>query len=77
MVNYYDFILGVIPLVLVGFGGGLYVFGLPGQFALAIAGLFALTLMGHALFINAPIDRHDHSRQPDQSDSPASFSMSD
>lgn len=77
MVNYYDFILGVIPLVLVGFGGGLYVFGLPGQFALAIAGLFALTLMGHALFINAPIDRHTQSGQADHTDSPASFSMSD
>ncbi|MEF8772619.1 hypothetical protein [Halodesulfurarchaeum sp.] len=69
MTTYYDYVLGFIPLVLVGFGAGLHAFGMPIEIAVAIGGLLALTLMGHALFVNAPVDRTTGSPESEQSDS--------
>lgn len=56
MATYYDLILACIPLVLLGLGGGLNLAGLPQNAAIAIAGLVTLGLVGHALFVNAPVD---------------------
>lgn len=76
MATYYDYVLGFIPLVLLGIGGGLHVAGLSLQLALATSGLFAIGLMGHALFVNAPVDGvHQGSRDPVETTT--SYSMSD
>lgn len=56
MATYYDLILAFIPLVLLGLGGGLYLVGLAANLAVGIAGLVTLGLVGHALFINAPVE---------------------
>jgi hypothetical protein len=75
MTTYYDYVLGFIPLVLVGFGAGLHAFGIPIEIAVAVGGLLALSLMGHALFVNAPVDRSTGSMQSEQNDStPVSLS---
>lgn len=56
MANYYDFVLGFIPLVLLGVGGGLHVAGLTLTTALTIGGIVAIGLVVHALFVRAPVD---------------------
>ena len=54
MAQYYDYVLGAIPLVLVCVTGALWFSGLSMATALlAGAGLSAL-LIGHALFVNTP-----------------------
>lgn len=55
MTDYYDLVLGLIPLALLGIGGGLYVVGLTLTTALTIGGLVAVGLVGHALFVNGPV----------------------
>ncbi|MFB6070749.1 MAG: hypothetical protein ABEJ76_06970 [Halanaeroarchaeum sp.] len=55
MTEYYDLVLGLIPLALLGLGGGLHVAGLALTTALTIGGLFAVGLVGHALFVNGPV----------------------
>jgi len=60
MVDYYDFVLGFIPLAFVGLGGGLYAVGLETTIALTVGGLAAVALVGHALFVNGPVDRPSH-----------------
>lgn len=57
MPSYYDLILGLIPLVLFGLGGTLTVVGLPLTVAVPAAALVAVGLIGHALFVNGPVDR--------------------
>ncbi|MFD1512564.1 hypothetical protein [Halomarina rubra] len=56
MTGYYDIVLGLIPLALLGISGGLYVAGFAVPTAVSIAGLVAVTLVGHALFVRAPTD---------------------
>ena len=83
MATYYDYVLGFIPLVLFGFGGALHVAGLSLQLALGAGGLLAIGLMGHALFVNAPVasapqQSGTHSRQSqDPMETTQSVSMSD
>lgn len=77
MVTYYDYVLGFIPLVLLGLGGGLHAAGLPVQIALGVGGFFAIGLMGHALFVNAPIDRGRPQQPSDPVESTSSVSMAD
>lgn len=56
MATYYDFVLGFIPFALLGVGGGLHLAGLGLQSGVAVGGLFAAGLIGHALFVNGPTD---------------------
>jgi hypothetical protein len=56
MATYYDFILGFIPLALLGLGGGLHIAGLTLTTAITVGGLVAVALVGHALFVNGPVD---------------------
>jgi len=55
MTLYYDLVLGLIPLVMAGVSGTLVVAGLALTVAIPIAGLFALGLIGHAMFVRAPV----------------------
>ena len=56
MTGYYDIVLGLIPLALLGISGGLYAAGLAVPTAVSVAGLVAVTLIGHALFVRGPTD---------------------
>ena len=77
MVTYYDLILASIPLVLLGLGGGLYLAGLAANAAVAIAGLVTLGLVGHALFVNAPVEKPAPSENESADTSQLAFSLSD
>ncbi len=56
MTGYYDLILGLIPLALAGITGALSVVGLSLTTAVPLASVVALGLVGHAMFVNAPVD---------------------
>ena len=54
MAGYYDVVLGLIPLSLVGLTALLSTTGLPLSVAAPLASTVAVGLMGHAMFVNAP-----------------------
>lgn len=56
MVGYYDVVLGLIPLTLLGVTGSLSVGGVPTVPAVTIGALIATAFVGHALFVNGPGD---------------------
>ena len=55
--NYYDLILGLIPLALLGLTGVLTFGGITLTTAVPIAATASVGLIGHAMFIRAPVDR--------------------
>ncbi|QDX41091.1 hypothetical protein [Salarchaeum sp. JOR-1] len=57
MSEYYDVILGIIPLAFFGITGGLFATGFSTTTAVLAAGLVGVSLVGHALFVNGPVDR--------------------
>jgi hypothetical protein len=57
MPAYYDLILGLIPLALLGITGSLHFGGgLVLPVAVSAAGVVTMGLIGHALFVRAPVD---------------------
>lgn len=56
MTGYYDLILGLIPTSFLGTTGLLHVAGIDLMAALPVSGLVAVLLVGHALFVNGPVD---------------------
>lgn len=56
MTGYYDIVLGLIPLALAGISGALTVVGFELTTAVALASVVAVGLVGHAMFVNAPVD---------------------
>jgi hypothetical protein len=54
MVQYYDYVLGVIPLVLVGLTSLLSIAGLDLIMAIPAGAGVAALIIGHALFVNMP-----------------------
>ena len=55
MPGYYDAVLGLIPVSVIGLGGGLYLLGMTRPAALSIGGLVAVGIVLHALFVRAPV----------------------
>ncbi|RLM53609.1 hypothetical protein DVK02_12210 [Halobellus sp. Atlit-31R] len=55
MTGYYDYVLGLIPLVLFGMTGGLMQTSLTLTQAVPIAAAVAAGVVGHALFVRAPV----------------------
>jgi hypothetical protein len=55
MTEYYDYVLGLIPLALFGLSGGLIELGLTLPQAVPLAAGVAAGIVGHALFINGPV----------------------
>jgi hypothetical protein len=55
MAGYYDYVLGAIPLALFGISGSLTFAGLSLTTAVPLAASVAVLLIGHALFVNAPV----------------------
>lgn len=56
MIEYYDAVLGLIPLSLLGLGGFLSGVGIPFTIAVPAAALVAAAFVAHAMFVNAPTD---------------------
>jgi hypothetical protein len=56
MTGYYDLILGLIPLALIGVTGAFSVAGLTLTMAVPLGATASVLLIGHALFINGPVD---------------------
>ncbi len=56
MVGYYDIVLGLIPVALVGITAALLLVGLPTTGAVPIGAVVAIGLMGHGMFVRSPTD---------------------
>jgi len=56
MARYYDYVLGMIPLALGGVTAALMGAGLAVTTAITVASVFAVGLIGHAMFVNGPVD---------------------
>lgn len=54
--DYYDVVLGTIPVLLVGVSTVLILLGLEPIFAVPFAAGLSMVVIGHAVFINAPVD---------------------
>jgi hypothetical protein len=67
MTGYYDIVLGLIPLSLAGISGVLTVAGLELTTAVPLASLVAVALIGHAMFVNAPVSSSPPSGQREPS----------
>lgn len=68
MAGYYDIVLGLIPLAMVGITGTLMAIGVELTVAIPLASVVAVALIGHAMFVRAPVDP-PRKREPPQSDS--------
>lgn len=55
MTGYYDIVLGLIPLSLAGVTALLLVAGMSLSVSIPLASVVTLGLMGHAMFVNAPV----------------------
>jgi hypothetical protein len=56
MIGYYDYVLGLIPLTLLGLTGLLVLTGMGTTTAVPLGAGVAGLVVGHALFINGPVD---------------------
>jgi hypothetical protein len=56
MTGYYDLVLGLIPLALAGITGALVLANVPLTTAIPMASVVAVGLIGHAMFVRAPVD---------------------
>jgi len=54
--NYYDLVLGLIPVVLGGVGALLVALGVALTTAVALASALSAGLIGHAMFVRAPVE---------------------
>lgn len=52
--DYYDLVLGSIPVALFGVTGALTLFGVGVTSAVSLGSLAATGLIGHAMFVRAP-----------------------
>jgi len=75
MIEYYDAVLGLIPVTLLGLGGLLSGAGLSFTVAVPVAALVAAAILVHAMFVNAPIDAPSDARSGNTArDAPPSLS---
>lgn len=66
MIGYYDVILGLIPVSLLGITGLLHGgAGLGLTVAVPLAAAVAALFIGHAMFVNAPIESVSQPLRPD------------
>ena len=56
MMGYYDYVLGLIPLTLLGLTGLLVLSGMGVTTAVPLGAGVSGLVVGHALFINGPVD---------------------
>lgn len=56
MARYYDLVLGLIPLALVGISAALVLAGMDLTTAVPLGAVVSVGLIGHAMFVRAPVD---------------------
>ncbi|MFC7215575.1 hypothetical protein ACFQO4_15985 [Saliphagus sp. GCM10025334] len=56
MAGYYDLVLGLIPVALLGITAALTVVGVSLTAAVPISAIVAIGVIGHAMFVNGPVD---------------------
>jgi len=56
MAEYYDVVLGAIPISLIAITGALTVAGLSLTVAVPLGSVVSVGLIGHAMFVNGPVD---------------------
>jgi hypothetical protein len=54
--NYYDLVLGLIPVALGGVTAALLVLGVSLTTAVGLSGGLSMAMIGHAMFVRAPVD---------------------
>lgn len=59
MTGYYDLVLALIPVALLGIGGLLLSAGVPQPIAVSLAGTASVGMIGHAIFVNGPVATSD------------------
>ena len=59
MAGYYDIVLGLVPVALLGITAALTVVGVSLTSAVPIGALVALGIIGHSMFVNSPVDQRD------------------
>ncbi|MFC4437702.1 MULTISPECIES: hypothetical protein [Natrialbaceae] len=59
MAGYYDIVLGLIPVALLGITAALMVVGLSLTTAVPIGSVVSMAIIGHAMFVNTPADVAD------------------
>ncbi|QLK26201.1 hypothetical protein HYG81_00835 [Natrinema zhouii] len=62
MTGYYDIVLGLIPVALLGITAALTFVGISLTAAVPVGSLVAMTIIGHAMFVNTPADVADEPR---------------
>ncbi|AXR77768.1 hypothetical protein [Natrarchaeobaculum sulfurireducens] len=62
MTGYYDIVLGLIPVALLGISAALTLVGLSLTAAIPIGAFVAMGVIGHAMFVNAPADVSDEAQ---------------
>lgn len=67
MTSYYDIVLGLIPLALAGITGVLVAVGFELTTAIPLASVVAVGLIGHAMFVRAPVDSPTTAATPSDS----------
>jgi len=67
MTGYYDYVLGLIPVSIVGIAGALLLAGVPLPTAVSAGSLVAVGLVGHAMFVNAPVSSRPPSSDANES----------
>jgi hypothetical protein len=55
MTSYYDYVLGLVPVTLLGITAVLAVAGVDYRLAVAVGAGTAALVVGHALFVNGPV----------------------
>ncbi len=66
MAGYYDIVLGLIPVALLGVTAALTVVGVSVMSAVPFGALVAVGLIGHAMFVNSPVDAREESKSKSQ-----------
>ncbi|SFC36030.1 hypothetical protein SAMN05444422_107192 [Halobiforma haloterrestris] len=62
MTGYYDIVLGLIPVALLGITAALLVVGMSFTTAVPIGAFVAMGIIGHAMFVNTPADASDEAQ---------------
>ncbi len=64
MAGYYDIVLGLIPVALLGITAALSVVGFTLTAAVPVSAAVAIGVIGHAMFVNAPIETVEDTHTP-------------
>jgi hypothetical protein len=70
MVGYYDYVLGLVPLTLLGLTGLFVLVGLELTTAVPLGASVSGLVVGHALFVNGPVDPTEVAHTVPSTDTP-------